>query len=78
MYANSLTCVRVKGGKSECFKIDSGVRPGNIMSPWLFNIDRERDKVMKEKRGMARTGTRFLEEGREWRLPGLLYADDLV
>ena len=21
---------------------------------------------------------RFLEEGREWRLPGILYADDLV
>ena len=23
-------------------------------------------------------GVRFLDEGREWRLPGLLYADDLV
>ena len=23
-------------------------------------------------------GLRFLEEGREWRLPGLLYAGDLV
>ena len=28
--------------------------------------------------GMGRRRVRFLEEGREWRLPGLLYADDLV
>ena len=28
--------------------------------------------------GMGRRGVRFLEEGREWRLPGLMYADDLV
>ena len=30
------------------------------------------------KMGMGRRGVRFLEDGREWRLPGLLYADDLV
>ena len=28
--------------------------------------------------GMGRRGVRFLEDGREWRLPSLLYADDLV
>ena len=28
--------------------------------------------------GMGRKGVRFLKEGREWELPGLLYADDLV
>ena len=38
MYANNLTCVRVKGGKSECFRINMGVRQGCIMSPWLFNL----------------------------------------
>ena len=27
---------------------------------------------------MWRMGVRFLEEGKEWRLPGLLHADDLV
>ena len=26
MYVNSLTCVRVKGGESICFRIDSGER----------------------------------------------------
>ena len=35
--------------------------------------------MMKEvKMGMGRRGVRFLEDGRYWRLPGLLYTDDLV
>ena len=35
------------------------------------------DAVMKEvKVGMSRIGVRFLEEGRKWKLPGLLYVDD--
>ena len=38
MYVNILVCVRVKGGESECFRINSGVRQGCIMSPWFFNI----------------------------------------
>ena len=47
------------------------------MSPWLFNV--YMDGVMKEvKMGMGRRGVRFLEDGREWRLSGLFYADDLV
>ena len=34
---------------------------------------------MKEvKIGLGRRGATFLEDGREWTLPGLLYADDLV
>ena len=34
---------------------------------------------MKEvKRGMGRREVRFMEEEREWGLPGLLYADDLI
>ena len=28
--------------------------------------------------GMGRREVRFLEKGREWKLPGSLYADDLV
>ena len=43
----------------------------------IFNV--YMDAVMKEvKMGMGRMGVRFQEEGRECRLPGLLYTDDLV
>ena len=51
-------CVRVKGGVSERFGIDSGMRQGCIRSPWLFNV--YIDAVMKEvKMGMGRRGARF-------------------
>ena len=33
MYINSLACVRVKGGESEAFRMESGVRQAFIMSP---------------------------------------------
>ena len=46
MYVDSSACVRIKGGMSEQFRIDSGVRQGCIMSPWLFNV--YMDGVMKE------------------------------
>ena len=45
------------------------------MSPWLFNV--YMDAVMKEvKMAMGRKGE--ILGGGEWRLPGLLYAVDLV
>ena len=44
----------------------------------LLALDVYTDAVMKEvKMGMGRRGVRFQEEGKEWRLHGLLYADDL-
>ena len=50
------------------------------MSPWLFRV--HMDAVIDIKWGCSdrykRRGVRFQEEGREWRLPGFLYADDLV
>ena len=77
MYVNSLGCIRVNRDVSKCFRTDSGMRQGCIMSPWLFDV--YMDAVMKEvKMGMRRIGVRFLEEEREWRLAGLLYADDSV
>ena len=41
------------------------------MSPWLFNVSM--DIVKEVKMGMGRRRVRFLEEGREWRLPGLIH-----
>ena len=38
MYVDSSVCVRVKGGTSEWFMVDNGVRLGCIMFLWLFNI----------------------------------------
>ena len=37
IYVNNLACIIVKGGESECFGINGGVRQGCIMSPWFFN-----------------------------------------
>ena len=64
MYLDSLAYVRVKGDDNEWFRIDSGVRQGSIMPPWLFNV--HIGPVMKEeKMGMRRMGVRFLEKGRD-------------
>ena len=66
MYVDSSACVRVRGGESDRFRIDSAVRQRCIMSPWLFNGDM--DGMMKEvKMGMGRSGVSFLEDRREWR-----------
>ena len=46
------------------------------VSPWLFNVFK--DGVKEVKMGMGRRGVSILEDGREWRLPGLLYAEDLA
>ena len=46
------------------------------MSPWLFSV--YTDSVMKGvKMGMGRWVVRFMEDGRECRLSGLFYEDDL-
>ena len=66
MYVDSSACVRIKGGESERFRMDNGVRQECIMSPRLFNV--YMDGVMREvKMGMGR-GMSFLEDRREWRL----------
>ena len=71
MYVDSSACVSVKGGESK------RVREGCIISPWLFNV--YMDAVMKKvkMRGVRREMS-FQEDEGEWRLPGLLFADDLV
>ena len=71
MYVDSIAFIRVKWGEIGCFRIDSSVRQDYIMSPLFFYTYMV--AVMEVKMGV-----RFLEEGREWRLTGLLYADDLV
>ena len=39
LYVNSLECKKsIKGGESEYFRIDHGVKQGCIVFPWLFNV----------------------------------------
>ena len=58
MYVKNLACVRVKEDESECFRTDSGVRQGCIMSSWLFNV--YMDAMMKKvKMGMGRKRVKF-------------------
>ena len=60
---NSLVCVELKVGESTCFRNDSFVRHGCIMSRWIFNACM--DSVMKEvKVGLGKVGVEFLKEGR--------------
>ena len=47
-------CKGKRGGPRESFKIDSCVREGCIMSPWLFNV--YMNAVMKVKMEMRRVG----------------------
>ena len=68
MYVISLSCVGVIGvkyGESECFKIDSSVGQGCIMSSWLFNT--YIGAVMKEgENGDGKDGNEI--SGREERV----------
>ena len=62
MYANSLACIRVNGGESKCFKIDSGVQ-GFVVTLWCFNV--YMDAVMK--------GGENGDGEDEWKLPGFMW-----
>ena len=57
-------------------QIPQQLNPESLHPICMFNV--YVDPVMKEvKIRMGRRRVSFLEDGREWRLPGLLYADDL-
>src|SRR5678815_3054874 len=76
MYEDSEACVRINGVNGDWFRINSGVRQGCVMSPWLFNLCM--DGFMKESEmGVAGNCVRMMENGGEWRVPYLLYLDDL-
>ena len=37
-YLDSRACVRVGNDVSEWFQVNVGLRPGCVISPWLFNV----------------------------------------
>src|SRR5678816_4156031 len=60
MYEDSEACVRINGVKGDWFSINSRVRQGCVMSPWLFNL--YMDGVMKELEvGVAGNGVKMME-----------------
>ncbi|MEL7302040.1 MAG: reverse transcriptase domain-containing protein, partial [Pseudomonadota bacterium] len=75
-YAGSRACVRVGSEMSDSFEVNVGLRQGCVMSPWLFNV--YMDGVVREVK--MRTLGRGLElreqNGREWEVSQLLFADD--
>ena len=72
LYNRSSSCVRVFGGNSQFFDINSGVRQGCVISPTLFNfaIDYVMAKACRTAAG--------IQVGRNLWLKDLDYADDLV
>ena len=75
-YVGSRACVRVNGVLSDWFTTHVGLRQVCVMSPILFNV--YMDGVMREVRGRLRQDMTLSMEGRRWKLPYLLYADDTL
>ena len=48
--------IRIKGGISEEFRIDNGVRHGCIESPWLFNVYKDGGEDRDGKEGSELPG----------------------
>ena len=75
-YKEGRACVRSTNGNSDWFAVRVGLRQGCVMSPWLFNI--YMDGVVREvknwvmHRGLPMIG----EDGREWQINQILFADD--
>ena len=77
MYISNQACVRVKGGESECFRFDRGVREGCIMFPWLFSV--YKDAVMKRGENWeGEDGSEISRRGNKVVSIVLLNAGDLV
>uniref|UniRef100_A0A3P9JF00 ribonuclease H n=1 Tax=Oryzias latipes TaxID=8090 RepID=A0A3P9JF00_ORYLA len=75
-YRNSRACVRVGNSMSEWFPVRVGLRQGCVMSPWLFNV--YMDGVVKEvNERVSGTGVSMVNnDGSEWSVNQLLFADD--
>ena len=77
MYDDSEACVRISKVECDWFNVNGGVWQECIVSPWLFNLFI--DVVMKElELEVAGDGVRTMENGREWRVAYLSYAEDLA
>ena len=77
IYVDNKACVRINEVESKWFKNDRGARQGCVKTPWHFNLYMYGE--MKELLNIeVGKGVRLIENGKEWKVPCLLYADDLV
>ena len=72
MYVNCEACVKVLGSKSDCFKVEQGVREGCVVSPWLFNV--YMDHIVKEAKKGFSGGVKLEERNVQF----LRFVDDLM
>ena len=77
MYEGGKACVRVCGEETPWFDVETGLRQGCVMSPWLFNI--YMDGLMRELKVKTKLSGVVLGEGGErWRINHIMFADDVV
>jgi hypothetical protein len=75
-YCGGRACVRVGRREGSMFEVQVGLRQGCVMSPGLFNVFM--DSVVREvSRNVGNEGVVLRNEnGEEWGLNMLLFADD--
>ena len=77
LYSGCESTVRLGGplGYTDFFPIETGVRQGCILSPWLYSLFiNDLTRLLKEQKGSGAS----IDEGGMDRLCALLYADDIV
>ena len=75
MYSNTNAAVRAYGSMTDTFDVQTGVRQGSILSPFIFNM--VVDQVLSAALDGSQTGG-VPVEGRLEPLYDLDYADDIV
>ena len=75
-YVDSRACVRVENDESEWFPVNVGLRPGCVMSPWLFNV--YMDGVVREVnvRVLGKGLELLSANGGRFEINQLLFAND--
>ncbi len=77
-YEGSRACVRVGRGENGWTEVHVGLQQGCVMSPWLFNVYMDGMVRQVNTRVQGKGLVMLGEDGEEWRINQLLFADDTV